>query len=505
MQSRLSSTVLSRSLRAKVTLGVVLPLVLILGAFTAIVYARHRQAALDNLSFLAAQIGSVIENSLQHQMLVKNPEGLQHMLDAIGENKQIQSVYLLDTSGRVVFAPGAVGVGRQLDNRDPACQPCHRLPPAERPGSVVVSLPGGQRVFRSMNPIENRPECFGCHDPGQRLNGLLLTDISMAPLEGPLAADLRENILWWAGTILVTVIVVNLAMSRLVIRRLERVAQTLTRFGRGQLDLRLPTEGPDEIGQLARAFNEMGRRIQSEEAENRGLSEDLRRQGVQRQELLKRLIMAQEQERQRVARDLHDDLGQDLAGLAVHLEAVERLWADQPDRAHAQLRQIRALIAQITQRAYDLILALRPSALDDLGLAPALRTHAERTLKDTEVKFELESRDLPGRLPPEVETALFRTFQEALNNVVRHAEAHRVRMSLAARNGAFEGEITDDGRGFDPLEVQANGHGPRGLGLLGMHERVAQCGGTLEILSGPAAGTRIRIRIPLADAEAGYG
>ena len=491
------------SLRAKVTLGVVLPLVLILGSLTAIQYARQREAVLANLSFLASQTGQVIKNSLQNAMLTQDFEGLQHVLDAIGEGDAIRVIYLLDTSARVIFAPKGVGVGAQLDNRDSNCQPCHRLPAAERPGSVVVTLSDGQRVFRSMNPIENRLACQTCHDSSQRLIGLLLTDIPMAPLEAPLAASLQENLLWWAGTILTTVIVVNLAMSSLVIRRLEAVAQALARFGRGQLGLRLPANNPDEIGQLGTAFNDMGQRIQSEEAENRALSEDLRREAAHRYELLKRLIAAQEDERRRVARDLHDGLGQDLAGLALRLEAIEKQAISQPDQARAQLQQARDLIAETTERAYAMILSLRPSALDDLGLAPALRTHAERTLKNTRVHFELESRGLNRRLPPEIETTLFRIFQEALANVVRHSKAHRVYVSLAARDGSFEGEIADDGQGFDLHEVQTNGYGPRGLGLLGMKERVAQCGGTLDIVSRPGAGTRIQIRIPLPEADGG--
>ncbi len=492
-----------RSLRAKVTLGIILPLVIILGAFTAVEYERRREAVLTNLSFLATQIGQVIENGLQHEMLSDNRAGLQHMLDAIGQDEMLRVVYLLNTDGQVIFAPESRGVGRQLDNRDPTCQPCHQLPVEQRPGSVVVTLPGGQRVFRSMIPIENQPACQECHDSDQRLIGMLLTDISMAHLEAPLAAELRETLLWGAGVILVTVIVVNLALSRLVIHRLEGVARALARFGRGQLDLRLPAGSPDEIGQLAVAFNDMSQRIQSEEAENRELSKGLQRESTQRYELLKRLISAQEEERRRVARDLHDELGQDLGGLAFSLEAIERMWADAPEMVRAQLRQSRALVAETTNRAYDLILALRPSALDDLGLTPALRTHTERTLKGTGIQFEIESSDLTRRLPPEIEVALFRTFQEALTNVVRHARTSRVRISLAARDGAFEGEISDNGRGFDLHEVQANGGGPRGLGLLGMQERVAQCGGRLEVFSRPGAGTQIRIRIPIPETACG--
>ena len=137
------------SLRVKVTLGVVLPLVLILGTFSAIEYTRQREAVLTNLSFLASQTGQAIENSLQHAMLTQNLVELQHVLDSISEGESFRVIYLLDTSGQVTFAPKGEGVGTQLDNRESNCQPCHRLPVAERPGSVVITLADGQRVFRS--------------------------------------------------------------------------------------------------------------------------------------------------------------------------------------------------------------------------------------------------------------------------------------------------------------------------------------------------------------------
>jgi signal transduction histidine kinase len=489
----------NRSLRAKLALGLILPLVLILGPFTAIEYRRHRDALLQQLSLLASHSGRVIRHNVRHEMVEVDLAGVQELVDKVGQSEEFRVVYLLDPSGRVIFAPGGEGRGTQLDNRQPDCQPCHRLSPEERPASVVVTANDGQRVFRSMVPIENDEECTSCHERGQRLLGLLLTDIPMAPVEGMLAKNLRHNLLWWAGMILATLLVVSLGTSRLVIRRLRRVADTLARFGQGQLDLRLPADSADEIGQLAAAFNEMGRSIQSEEAKNRALSADLHRHAERQRDLLKRLISAQEEERRRVARDLHDDLGQELAGLAVGLQGVERLWTADPDQALRTLRQMRRQITEVTDRAYAMIVALRPSALDDLGLVPALRAQAERTLTTSGVQFELDAGDLKRRLPQELETALFRTFQEALSNVVRHAGAKQVRMSLAALDGTLEGEIADDGRGFVPEAVSTDGHDPRGLGLLGMQERMALCGGSLEILSRPGAGTRLRIRIPLPE------
>jgi signal transduction histidine kinase len=221
----------------------------------------------------------------------------------------------------------------------------------------------------------------------------------------------------------------------------------------------------------------------------------------ERGELVQKLIAAQEEERQRVARDLHDDLGQDLAVLAVNVESADRLLEEQPKQARAQLKQIRAMVAEITNHAYDMILSLRPSALDDLGLVPALRAHAERALKGAGIQFELDSRDLTHRLPPEIETTLFRVFQEAFNNIVRHSAAKRARLIFVTRDGLFKGEIADDGRGFNLRDFQPNGNSARGLGLLGMQERVAQCGGTLEVASQVGGGTRIKISIPIPEAR----
>ena len=172
------------------------------------------------------------------------------ILDAVGEAGEFRVVYLLDSEGKVIFAPHGEGVGDQLNNNHPSCQPCHKLPPEARPGSVVVKDDEEQRVFRSMYPIKNAPECMACHDPEEPIIGLLLTDIPVAPVEGVLAADLRENLMWWVGTILITVLVVNLAMGNIVINRLQRLAQALVGFGQDQLSLRLPAVNPDEIGQL---------------------------------------------------------------------------------------------------------------------------------------------------------------------------------------------------------------------------------------------------------------
>ena len=487
------------NLRAKVTLGVVVPLTLILGTFTIIEASRHRDVEIQNLTLLASQSGKVIESSLRNAMLESNFSEVQMILDAVGDAGEFRVVYLMDSKGNIIFAPHSQGVGDRLDNSHPTCLACHKSPPEARPSSVVVN-DGDQRVFRSMYPIRNAPECTTCHDPAEPIIGLLLTDIPFSKVESALDADLRENLLWWVGTILVTVIVVNLALSNIVINRLQRLAQALVSFGQDQLYLRLPADDPDEIGQLSEAFNNMSQRIEDEVAENRDLSDHLFRQSKQRGELLKYLISAQEDERKRVARELHDDLGQSLGALALQNEAIEHLIDSDPEGAINQLNLTRDLITDTTDRMYELILALRPSTLDDLGLVAALQSHAEKYLNGSGIHFEINADGLVGRLEPELETTLYRIYQEALNNVRRHSGATEVSISISMHDGILESVIQDNGDGFNLDDLDPNPATPHGWGLLGIKERVNQWGGQVEITSRPGNGTMIRLRIPISEA-----
>ncbi|MGE5221143.1 MAG: HAMP domain-containing sensor histidine kinase [Omnitrophica WOR_2 bacterium] len=484
------------SLRIKVTLAVLLPLLIILGISTIIEYQHHKALMLTNLSVVASQAGQVIETNLRQQMLRTDLVDMQHLLDAIQESQGFRVVYLLNIRGEIIFASQNKDVGKLLNNHQADCLPCHRLPVAQRPSSVVVTTPDGQRVFRSMNPIENAPACNQCHDPSQRIIGLLLTDISTAPVEASLGADLRANLFWWAFTILVTILIVNLVLDRLVLRRLEKFSLAIQDFGLEQQSPHLSDDKPDEIGNLMAAFGSMTQQIETRNIENRTLSENLQRQSEERGKLLKRLITAQENERTRVARELHDELGQALSGLSLQTEIIQRYIKDDPDRANEYIKEIQALIRETTDCMYDLIMALRPSILDDLGLVAALRAHSERSFMGKDIQYILDASQLTDRLPPELETVLYRTFQEAINNIIRHAQATQVTIRLSRINGHFEGEIVDDGHGFDPGSVQYDAN-PRGLGLMGMRERITQCGGRLEIISKPGKGTRISIFIPM--------
>ena len=226
-----------------------------------------------------------------------------------------------------------------------------------------------------------------------------------------------------------------------------------------------------------------------------------------RTELLRKLATAQEDERRRVARDLHDRLGQELTALILGLKALEKaVPEDAPGRA--RLLEVEAIVGRIGREAHDLAIDLRPTVLDDLGLTPALSDYVARWSERTGVAADFQPTGLEGqRLPPEVETTVYRVVQEALNNVAKHAGAGHVSVIVERGPGKLTSLVEDDGRGFDPDRV-GSGSGRRSLGLLGMGERVGLVGGTLLIESGEGEGTTVRARIPLGqpavkDSQAG--
>jgi len=489
------------SLRLTVTLAILIPIAMVLVTSTVVEYNRHRQRDMENMSLLASQTGQVIEQVLRREMLHSDFEAIQSIFDTLGEDESIQALWLLDTDGRVTYSPGDEVTGLFFDNQDPSCLPCHKLPPQDRPTGVIIDHPGGQNSFRSMQPIENQPACTQCHDPDQRLLGLLLTDLSVAPIQDALAKDLRDDMLWWAGAGAVMVLLVNLAINQTVLNRLQNMSGAIAKFGKGKSFETLAETPNDEIGRLSRVFNHMVLRIRERENENEDLTQKLQQRMHEREHLLQRLITSQEQERMRLARELHDDLGQQLGSISIQLEHAQRTLADDVDEAKKDISLTQNLIAETTDRMYEVIMGLRPSILDDLGLGPAIKNLAKRTLEPAGIRYDVAVEGSTEGLQQEKETAIFRIFQEALNNVVRHSEATYVLMRLTVDNKLIDGVIQDNGLGLEMTSHITNEQDGVGFGLVGMRERAELCGGSLVIGSVNPQGTRLHLRIPFSEGK----
>ncbi len=224
-------------------------------------------------------------------------------------------------------------------------------------------------------------------------------------------------------------------------------------------------------------------------------------------ELLGRLVAVQEEERRRVAYEIHDGLTQVAIATHQHLQVFAERHPPGSRVGEGELDRTLSLAQRVVREARHVIEDLRPTALDDFGLAAALRLEAEELRGEGwDISYEEDLGE--GRLAPEIETALYRVAQEAINNARKHAGSREARLRLERRSGEVRLEVRDEGRGFDPSAVSGNGGRGEKVGLAGMRERIALLGGELTIASRPGRGTSVVAEVPLrtfAGIEADHG
>jgi signal transduction histidine kinase len=229
---------------------------------------------------------------------------------------------------------------------------------------------------------------------------------------------------------------------------------------------------------------------------------ELRADERTRRELLHRIITAQEEERKRIARELHDGTSQVLIGMVYRLERATEMIARGKLRG-GETRALLEKLLELTQTARaevsHIILNLRPLLLDQLGLVPALRSYAEERFAEVGLSWNIRVLGEPRRLTPQIEAALFRAAQEAINNIARHAHARRADFVFTYLDDHVRVQIHDDGQGFDPVRVRGSRDGAVGLGLMSMEERLRAVGGEFELQTAPGAGTTVTLTALIED------
>jgi len=256
---------------------------------------------------------------------------------------------------------------------------------------------------------------------------------------------------------------------------------------------------------LKRAHDELEDRVRRRTAELVEANESLRsevkhRQSVeqQRAQLFSRLILAQEDERRRIARELHDQLGQQMTALRLTLETLKNL-SGESSPVRTQVEALQELARQLDQDIAFRVWELRPAMLEGLGLTAALTEYAGNWSKRFGIRAELHmTRPIDGRLPSQIETTIYRFAQEALNNVVKHAQADRVDIILEHTHEHVSLIVEDNGIGFNPSEAEA---AIEGFGLIGMRERAVLAGADFQIESAPGDGTTVILRVPATAAS----
>ncbi|MDO8614417.1 MAG: histidine kinase [Dehalococcoidia bacterium] len=332
--------------------------------------------------------------------------------------------------------------------------------------------------------------------------------------------DLRNNILLLGAVSLVVLWLATLIGARLLARPVRALTGAADRMRAGDLDSPIRVGEGGEIGRLGETLEamrvrlsaslqeieqrdqELESRVQERTQEVQRLFRELQRKEELRSQLLQSVISAQEDERKRIARELHDETGQALTGIIMSVESAQSALAGDPAAASQRLAAAAALARQGIDAIRQLVVDLRPAALDDLGLVPALRAFAENRLGDKGIRLQMETSGMKDRLSAPIETCLFRVVQEAVTNTIRHSEATSARIELRRTNGVVSMLVEDDGKGFDVAAVTGSLNRGRALGLAGMEERLALVGGGLTVESAPGRGTRIRATFRLDPEDA---
>ena len=433
---RLNDAILSAPLAVKL-MSALLGLALLV--LTVLYWQLHRTwqaAALRDLeqrgAFLARHEAGEIAPWVRHGDLAALRRYGQEEADY--SSPEVYSLQVLDGGGRVL-----------VDS--------HPAKPGEPVRTVTVPLGNGAEGFIRVAMLESHVT--------KEVNWI--TRRLMAVISG--FAVLAFLAAWW--------------LTRQITRPMQELVDATGALKGGDFGAMAPVHAMDEVGRLAEAFNDMARTLAQKDAHCRLL--------------LRQVVGAAEEERRRVARELHDQTGQTLTVLIAGLNALEA------GRSTRSVGDLRTLAQQAYEEVHDLSRTLRPYALDALGLMPALKDHCERFSRSAGVRVDCDviGMDYNVRLPGEIEITLYRIVQEALSNAVRHGQARAAQVLLQRRNGHVLAVIEDNGRGFDARLRSAQPPDGNHLGLLGIEERAALLGGRFRVESRPGAGTSLFVEIPV--------
>lgn len=459
-------------------MGIILALVILLGSW---VTSQVQSTLTRTLRGQLDQQGIIIARDLAARstdyIFTNNIFSLYELnKETIDNNNNIRYAFIMDSSGRVLVHSFERSLPKGLRNLNP-------IKEGQRSNIKIIDTDEGIIHDIAVPIFEGRA-------------GIIRVGMS----EKAMNRIIRSTTGWIIFSTMIIALLGVLGAHRLttlVTRPILKLINATEDVSRGNLQIRVPLFWSlDEFSRLGQAFNEMVESMEKSRDDNTALWKELKKKEEMRIKLLSKVITAQEEERKRIARELHDQTGQALTSLMVGLKNLENIQDTRILKEKTD--ELRDLASRTFTEVHDLALFLRPSVLDDLGLIDAL----QRYIKDYSKKYDIEvgfhTQGLNKfRLPPQIETTVYRIIQEALTNIVKHAQAHNVGVILEGRGNILELIIEDDGRGFNVKEVMEAPLEEKRLGLFGMEERVALVGGNLTIESEVGFGTTLFINVPM--------
>lgn len=480
LQSKLFKT----SLRVKMLLAFVLPTLVIVSVFL-YYHDRRTQAELrDLVESRTINVGNMALSSMKNAMLNNDFEEVGNILNNIATLPSVQEMRIVNCDFRVVFSTFPEETGAKLDAQKTGCVECHNLSVAERP-RVATRI--NEDLLRVVSPIVNEPECQTCHAPEVKCLGVLIIDAQLATITERAEKDRIYNLELSIALVSVIAAISYLMIQWLVVRRVGVLYEYLGKFAAGNFSVRIPKvwHTEDEITHLADYFNDIADALERHEKAEREIT-------IVRQEAIT-------EEREKIARDLHDGVAQLLAYLTTKISATRMAMAqDQLLDADNHLLQMDEAIQKQTTEVRAMIAGLRVLGQTGAGLVRGIEEYVKMCdrITDMEVGLDCDAQARDLRLSPETELQLMRIAQEAIGNARKHSSATKVTINLKKEKDELLLEIVDNGSGFDPWEP-ALWRAPR-FGLRTMSERAEKIGASFKVHSAPGKGTRVLTRLNLS-------
>lgn len=449
-------------------------------------YQVHGETALAIAMSLAARLDPLIRAQNESDMHLQ-------VNQVIGEFPDVRYIVVQDPLGKILshgFTFPSEAPPDLLQNKADLCASCHAaLSPKEIP-SDLLEVPAKMRLSLGHLRAYTRGKGMILEVTAPIGDGSL-GNVRLGLGDRVIAREITaiaHSLLWSVFLCSVVGISFALVLALGLVRPIRNLMLTTNRLRQGDFSARAKVYSKDEIGHLATVFNQMAEGLET-------YREAVREKEAERQSLLSKIVQAQEDERKTVARELHDQLGQSLSKTLLTMDSSCKNCLARHAECDEIKNDIRGMIDDVRRLAWN----VRPSILDDYGLDRAL----DRYLKDlaSRVNFSIDYQCvLPTghpRLPGQIEVILYRVAQEAMTNIIRHANATQVSVILMRHEREISLILEDNGCGLDLHPAQARTTPP--LGIIGMKERVAMVGGDLDLDSRPGQGTTVRVRIPLPD------
>ena len=320
----------------------------------------------------------------------------------------------------------------------------------------------------------------------EEMGWVILAEKNVSEAFAPIVS-LRNFVIIVGITGIIVVVIIAICLSLNVTRPISKLVESAHAIANGDLTKKINAKGEDEIGYLANSFDtmriELGKSFRNIERHRKEL-----------QHLSERIVLVQEEERNKLSRELHDHTGQALIALKTNLEVIDKLLPENVHESREWLKDSKQFLVKTLEEIRNLSYSLRPPMLDELGLVPTIESYSKDFSAMTKIAVNIKSNLKDENLRPNLELSLYRMVQEALTNVVKHSKAKTVQINICHEDSKLVLSIEDDGKGFDTEKMSCDKVEEHGIGLLGMRERFASAGADFQVYSKKGKGTKLIVK-----------